>query len=620
MAKKENILSQKSDNIFNKEERSLKQDIIFFKEEILTQMNNFEKNLAQQKDEINSKINNKFILYEDTILKLNNNFSEIKKKIDINQYIKEQVDAWSIFKNEISKISTENGIKITLLEKDTNNNIFRIDKLLNNSILYPRIIGQSAKFKNFHEYIDYTLTQLSSIDIFRGRIEFDLKSFKTKVDKIIQGLKLKLECVVQDVRQIVKNGIKENEIILKDYIAGQVYDLLMKNNELEKKFEKKFDDLNLELKAFDEKIALTNEKIEEKIDLNDLNKEKKNIYYDIKECKNKENELDKRINDLEKYKENEEREKFWKKLDFKKRKKDENIMTLIPDDNQNFNYMNRINDIENFKTNANYFLQKDEYKPPTINIENNNNINLEKNKNDNNITRKNKTSANDIKQSTINLNNDDDKNIENKKINTIPDEDMINTDPKNKLISKNDQKEKKSFKSLYKLRISLKDINAQFNFGNLNNNDKKNKIFKDEFSQFIPISNPIYNNQINFNEIFSYNYKNEFQKFLITKKIKSPVHINQKEIKFLYDTDPKNKNNDIINTERKINKKNKNKKNEEQVKTWERLLSSNIKKKSELNIFDTYLINYKNYKKNKILNSLRLSKSTKNFFSKFHKS
>ena len=135
MAKKENILSQKSDNIFNKEERSLKQDIIFFKEEILTQMNNFEKNLAQQKDEINSKINNKFILYEDTILKLNNNFSEIKKKIDINQYIKEQVDAWSIFKNEISKISTENGIKITLLEKDTNNNIFRIDKLLNNSIL-----------------------------------------------------------------------------------------------------------------------------------------------------------------------------------------------------------------------------------------------------------------------------------------------------------------------------------------------------------------------------------------------------------------------------------------------------------------------------------------------------
>ena len=249
MAKKENILSQKSDNIFNKEERSLKQDIIFFKEEILTQMNNFEKNLAQQKDEINSKINNKFILYEDTILKLNNNFSEIKKKLVINQYIKEQVDAWSIFKNEISKISTENGIKITLLEKDTNNNIFRIDKLLNNSILYPRVIGQSAKFKNFHEYIDYTLTQLSSIDIFRGRIEFDLKSFKTKVDKIIQGLKLKLECVVQDVRQIVKNGIKENEIILKDYIAGQVYDLLMKNNELEKKFEKKFEDLNLELKA-----------------------------------------------------------------------------------------------------------------------------------------------------------------------------------------------------------------------------------------------------------------------------------------------------------------------------------------------------------------------------------
>ena len=114
---------------------------IFFKEEILKQINELQKNIIQQKEEDRAKINGKFILYDETIEKLNTDFSELKKIMDTNLYIKEKLDDLSHFKKDISKVSTGNNIKLTLLEKDTNSNIYRIDKILSNSIIYPRIIG-----------------------------------------------------------------------------------------------------------------------------------------------------------------------------------------------------------------------------------------------------------------------------------------------------------------------------------------------------------------------------------------------------------------------------------------------------------------------------------------------
>ena len=143
----------------------------------------------------------------------------------MNDYIKEQMDILDNFKNDIKKSTAEDNIKLVMLEKDVNNNFYRIDKLLNSSIIYPRIIGFNSKFKTFHEYIDYTLNQLTSFDMFKNKMEMDLNSFKSKIDKMIQSLKYKIECSISDSHQIVKNGVKENELILKEYINGKIFDL-----------------------------------------------------------------------------------------------------------------------------------------------------------------------------------------------------------------------------------------------------------------------------------------------------------------------------------------------------------------------------------------------------------
>ena len=596
--------SKKYDNITNKDEKSLKEDIIYFKEELLKQMNILEKSISQQKEEIRSQINGKFILYDDTIEKLNTNFSELKKLVDTNNYLKEQIDNWSHFKSDISKISTGNEIKLTLLEKETYSNFYRIDKLLSNSIIYPRIIDKNARFKNFHEFIDYVLEKISILDIFKSKIELDLQSFKVKVDKIIQGLKIKLDCSISDARQIVKNGVKENELIIKDYLTGKIYDLQVKSNEFEKKVEKKLEEFNLGLNTFDEKMKLFDEKVEEKMNIDKFGEEKNSIYYDINQCKNKDNELNNRINALEKYKATQEKNNYWSMKSLGQKKKG-SMMNL----NLGLDFMN-LKNLENFKNNGNLGVQNNE---SNLEVKNNNQLKLNLGDDTNRLY---SISEND--DNSIDVNN----NKKEAKLNKIMlDKNLITSeeeDNNNENIINNKRKNSKkattkSMRSLYKLRVSLKDINAQFNFANLN--DDKNKFSRDNYTQSLPMTTPISNKYINFNELFAFNYGRQLKNFFGPQTFRSPVLIKNKEIKFLdEEEEPKKVRNTDFITEGSISKNSKNKKSEESKKSWERLLSPKMKRKSDLNILDTYLVNYRSFKKNKTLNRMMMSRSYKNFF------
>ena len=597
--------SKKYDNITNKDEKSLKEDIIYFKEELLKQMNILEKSFSQQKEEIRSQINGKFILYDDTIEKLNTNFSELKKLVDTNNYLKEQIDNWSHFKSDISKISTGNEIKLTLLEKETYSNFYRIDKLLSNSIIYPRIIDKNARFKNFHEFIDYVLEKISILDIFKSKIELDLQSFKVKVDKIIQGLKIKLDCSISDARQIVKNGVKENELIIKDYLTGKIYDLQVKSNEFEKKVEKKLEEFNLGLNTFDEKMKLFDEKVEEKMNIDKFGEEKNSIYYDINQCKNKDNEFNNRINALEKYKATQEKNNYWSMKSLGQKKKG-SMMNL----NLGLDFMN-LKNLENFKNNGNLGVQNNE---SNLEVKNNNQLKLNLGDDTNRLY---SISEND--DNSIDVNN----NKKEAKLNKIMlDKNLITSeeeDNNNENIINNKRKNSKkattkSMRSLYKLRVSLKDINAQFNFANLN--DDKNKSSRDNYTRSLPMTTPISNKYINFNELFAFNYGRQLKNFFGPQTFRSPVLIKNKEIKFFdeEEEEPKKVRNTDFITEGSISKNSKNKKSEESKKSWERLLSPKMKRKSDLNILDTYLVNYRSFKKNKTLNRMMMSRSYKNFF------
>ena len=611
----ENELLNNKDNITNKDKKSIKDDIMFFKEEILKHMSSLEKSFETQKEEIRSKINGKFILYDETLTKLNNNFNELKKKVEMNDYIKEQMDILDNFKNDIKKSTAEDNIKLVMLEKDVNNNFYRIDKLLNSSIIYPRIIGFNSKFKTFHEYIDYTLNQITSFDMFKNKMEMDLNSFKSKIDKMIQSLKYKIECSISDSHQIVKNGVKENELILKEYINGKIFDLQLKDTELEQKINKYLEEITENLNSYQEKMKLFDEKIEEKMNLNSFYEEKISVYKSIEENKKEEEEIIKRINILEKYKETQEKNLLQSKNLERKIFRNYSGLNIYPGNNQEFDLLD-LNEGGKITNNENVLNQEiNETNVQSQNLEGNNIINSE------NENKNNKGNNTNIINSP-NLNNENKIKLykENFQKNSLTSQEntIINNS-----ISKYPKSIEKPKRSLYKLRISLQDINAQFNLRNIpDNNDSKN-ISKDLFIiHNHPLTLPINNDLANFNRILSYSYRNQLKNMLESRTIIKPLFIHKKGIKYLYDDidikNLKNSNKKKINTE-EVHQKNKTKKLGDKKKIWERLLSQKKNRKSTTNILNNYLMNYRSHNAFKTGNKMHLSRSSQNFFDKFFK-
>ena len=611
----ENELLTNKDNITNKDKKSIKDDIMFFKEEILKHMSSLEKSFETQKEEIRSKINGKFILYDETLTKLNNNFNELKKKVEMNDYIKEQMDILDNFKNDIKKSTAEDNIKLVMLEKDVNNNFYRIDKLLNSSIIYPRIIGFNSKFKTFHEYIDYTLNQITSFDTFKNKMEMDLNSFKSKIDKMIQSLKYKIECSISDSHQIVKNGVKENELILKEYINGKIFDLQLKDTELEQKINKYLEEITENLNSYQEKMKLFDEKIEEKMNLNSFYEEKISVYKSIEENKKEEEEIIKRINILEKYKETQEKNLLQSKSLERKIFRNYSGLNIYPGNNQEFDLLD-LNEGGKITNNENVLNQEiNETNVQSQNLEGNNIINSE-------IENKNNKGNNTNIINSPNLNNENKIKLykENFQKNSLTSQEntIINNS-----ISKFPKSIEKPKRSLYKLRISLQDINAQFNLRNIpDNNDSKN-ISKDLFIiHNHPLTLPINNDLANFNRILSYSYRNQLKNMLESRTIIKPLFIHKKGIKYLYDDidikNLKNSNKKKINTE-EVHQKNKTKKLGDKKKIWERLLSQKKNRKSTTNILNNYLMNYRSHNAFKTGNKMHLSRSSQNFFDKFFK-
>ena len=611
----ENELLTNKDNITNKDKKSIKDDIMFFKEEILKHMSSLEKSFETQKEEIRSKINGKFILYDETLTKLNNNFNELKKKVEMNDYIKEQMDILDNFKNDIKKSTAEDNIKLVMLEKDVNNNFYRIDKLLNSSIIYPRIIGFNSKFKTFHEYIDYTLNQITSFDMFKNKMEMDLNSFKSKIDKMIQSLKYKIECSISDSHQIVKNGVKENELILKEYINGKIFDLQLKDTELEQKINKYLQDITENLNSYQEKMKLFDEKIEEKMNLNSFYEEKISVYKSIEENKKEEEEIIKRINILEKYKETQEKNLLQTKSLERKIFRNYSGLNIYPGNNQEFDLLD-LNEGGKITNNENVLNQEiNETNVQSQNLEGNNIINSE-------IENKNNKGNNTNIINSPNLNNENKIKLykENFQKNSLTSQEntIINNS-----ISKYPKSIEKPKRSLYKLRISLQDINAQFNLRNIpDNNDSKN-ISKDLFIiHNHPLTLPINNDLTTFNRILSYSYRNQLKNMLESRTIIKPLFIHKKGIKYLYDDidikNLKNSNKKKINTE-EVHQKNKTKKLGDKKKIWERLLSQKKNRKSTTNILNNYLMNYRSHNAFKTGNKMHLSRSSQNFFDKFFK-
>ena len=172
---------------------NIKKDLLFFKEEILKDLKREQIKLFEKVDDTGKYALEKIEEFNIKIQNYGEQIVHFSNMIITDKTIKEKVESLMEYKDKSKEMLTINKIKIDNLEKDLFNNVFRIDNILKETVIYPGVIGSICKFKTFHDFMDYVLKECSLNITFREQAAKDINNLRNNDEKIINSLNSKLE-------------------------------------------------------------------------------------------------------------------------------------------------------------------------------------------------------------------------------------------------------------------------------------------------------------------------------------------------------------------------------------------------------------------------------------------
>ena len=253
---------------------NLKMDIIHFQDETLKNMRQMQSKLDDKYAKSEELLNEKITKFDLKIKSLEQKITELSTLIIKDNALKEKFESLFNFKEEMQDTLFKRRAKFSELEKKVNDNIDEINKILTNTVIYPRVIGKTAKFQTFHEFIDYVILEISQLNIFKNKSQIDLITpFKKKIEGIIETFKIQINNLtpkevtnqlINDLEQKMDSTFKLYDEKLQDTrvenanysiniqkkvkeMNKQINDLIKKQNYMNKKLEKiqKFEFLNI---------------------------------------------------------------------------------------------------------------------------------------------------------------------------------------------------------------------------------------------------------------------------------------------------------------------------------------------------------------------------------------
>ena len=168
--------------------QNMKNDIMQFKDEILREIKLLKKSVSENYEFIEILTKEKFSKYDTKLSSYSDRINELKSNtLNTDDLIKE-IDAFKEFKNKFRDTMLTLNIKINNMDKETKNDIYRIDGILSDSVIYTGIIGRTSKFKTFHQMVDYLLSQTSQNLTYREKNNLDLNQLKKKINSMEQEM------------------------------------------------------------------------------------------------------------------------------------------------------------------------------------------------------------------------------------------------------------------------------------------------------------------------------------------------------------------------------------------------------------------------------------------------
>ena len=239
---------------------SIKMDLVRFKNDILKDFRSIQFSLDDKYLKADQVLKERITQFEVKLNALNKKISELSNLVFTENNIKEKVESLFKFKEEIQEDMFKRRAKFYDFESKIDKDIDRINNILTTSVIYPSLIGKSAKYKTFHDFLDFVNKELNKLIIFKEKNFLDLAPYKRKIDQTIDTFKLIMKNYSS--RDYIDNLFNLTEEKIKS--VHKIYDERLEETRIENSqfaliLRKKSDEINKQLENFQKMI---NKKLE----------------------------------------------------------------------------------------------------------------------------------------------------------------------------------------------------------------------------------------------------------------------------------------------------------------------------------------------------------------------
>ena len=244
---KNNNLDKKTDTCdsnIKKDYNLFLKDLAFFKNDILKELNNLEIKIDSQR-RLNTDLRSKITSQDLKLSKIKDTLENVISLANDNEattnYCKEKINKLIDFKIKNEDNYNSLDYKLRLNSEELKNAINKYDKIIYDFFNNPSVLGRVHKFKDFHELIDYIMNNIKIFSDFKDKNELDLKTYKVKLDTMIQSINLKIDGIMDKAKVFTLNNVTQLEKKCMDEIQNldeKVMKIRVVNIELTKKIEK----------------------------------------------------------------------------------------------------------------------------------------------------------------------------------------------------------------------------------------------------------------------------------------------------------------------------------------------------------------------------------------------
>ena len=223
--------NQKVDEILSLSPMAIRQDILLFKEEVLKDIKVVTRDFSIKFTKMEDLLKDQIKAYENKVVNFEQRIMNLSNLISSDRTLVQKIEELIQFKDETKdKLITE-SIRLTNVESDYKVSLKNIENVLSTSVIYPGLIGYSAKFKTFHDYMDYVLKQISDLNLFKEKSILDLVPYKKKIDDGMEFIRLQVNHIINSSNEYTIKSVNESEQRMRSLI--QLYDDRLQDTRIE---------------------------------------------------------------------------------------------------------------------------------------------------------------------------------------------------------------------------------------------------------------------------------------------------------------------------------------------------------------------------------------------------